>query len=279
MRTFHPRESDIQRAWHVIDAEGIVLGRLATEIAHLLRGKHKPIWAPNVDAGDHVIVVNAGKLDISLRKSEDKLYYRHSGYPGGIRSENLGHLHGAQPRARGPPRGPRHAPEDPARPRPAQAPPDLRRPDPPARRAAAAAAHPDPVEEGIVSKPLIQTTGRRKEAVARVRLRPGTGKVVINGRDIEGYFHIATHRTGATEALRLTQTADVYDVDATIRGGGIAGQSGALSLGIARALVALDPEARPGLKKAGLLTRDAREKERRKYGLKKARKAPQYSKR
>ena len=82
-----------------------------------------------------------------------------------------------------------------------------------------------------------------------------------------------------TEALRLTQTADVYDVDATIRGGGIAGQSGALSLGIARALVALDPEARPGLKKAGLLTRDAREKERRKYGLKKARKAPQYSKR
>jgi small subunit ribosomal protein S9 len=119
-----------------------------------------------------------------------------------------------------------------------------------------------------VSKPLIQTTGRRKEAVARVRLRPGTGKVVINGRDIEGYFHIATHRTSATEALRLTQTADVYDVDATIRGGGIAGQSGALSLGIARALVALDPEARPGLKKAGLLTRDAREKERRKYGLK-----------
>ena len=131
----------------------------------------------------------------------------------------------------------------------------------------------------MATKPLTQTTGRRKEAVARVRLRPGSGKVVINGRDIEGYFHIATHRTGATEALRLTQTADVYDVDATIRGGGIAGQSGALSLGIARALVALDPEARPTLKKAGLLTRDAREKERRKYGLKKARKAPQYSKR
>jgi large subunit ribosomal protein L13 len=92
VRTFHPRESDIQRSWHVIDAEGIVLGKLATEIAHLLRGKHKPIWAPNVDAGDHVIVVNASKLDISLRKSEDKLYYRHSGYPGGIKSENLGHL-------------------------------------------------------------------------------------------------------------------------------------------------------------------------------------------
>jgi large subunit ribosomal protein L13 len=92
VRTFHPKEADIQRSWHVIDAEGIVLGKLATEIAHLLRGKHKPIWAPNVDAGDHVIVINASKLDISLRKSADKLYYRHSGYPGGIRSENLGHL-------------------------------------------------------------------------------------------------------------------------------------------------------------------------------------------
>jgi small subunit ribosomal protein S9 len=128
-------------------------------------------------------------------------------------------------------------------------------------------------------KPLIQTTGRRKEAVARVRLRPGTGQVVINGRPIENYFTIATHRQAATEALRITQTADVYDVECNIDGGGVSGQAGALRLGIARALVALDEEMRPSLKKAGLLTRDAREKERRKYGLKKARKAPQYSKR
>ena len=92
MRTFHPKESDIHHAWHVIDAEGIVLGRLATEIAYLVRGKHKPTFAPNVDGGDHVIVVNASKLDISVRKSEAKLYYRHSGYPGGIRSESLGQL-------------------------------------------------------------------------------------------------------------------------------------------------------------------------------------------
>lgn len=128
-------------------------------------------------------------------------------------------------------------------------------------------------------KPLIQTTGRRKEAVARVRLRPGTGQVKVNGRPIDGYFTIASHRQSATEALRITQTADVYDVDATIDGGGVSGQAGALRLGIARALVALDEEMRPPLKKAGLLTRDSREKERRKYGLKKARKAPQYSKR
>jgi small subunit ribosomal protein S9 len=130
-----------------------------------------------------------------------------------------------------------------------------------------------------VPKPLIQTTGRRKEAVARVRLRAGSGVVTINGRPFETYFPILTQRVVATEALRLTQTADVYDVDARVGGGGVSGQAGALRLGIARALVDLDDELRPALKRAGLLTRDAREKERRKYGLKKARKAPQYSKR
>ena len=130
-----------------------------------------------------------------------------------------------------------------------------------------------------MSKPLIQSTGRRKESIARVRLRPGTGVITINGRSFEQYFPILSHRVVAIEPLRLTQTADVYDVDATIAGGGVSGQAGALRLGIARALVGLDDELRSSLKKAGLLTRDAREKERRKYGLKKARKAPQYSKR
>jgi len=130
-----------------------------------------------------------------------------------------------------------------------------------------------------MSRPLTQTTGRRKEAVARVRIRPGTGQVRVNGRDLDRYFPTRTQRTVALEPLRITQTLDVYDVDATIRGGGVSGQAGALSLGIARALVELDPEARPLLRREGLLTRDAREKERRKYGLKKARKAPQYSKR
>jgi small subunit ribosomal protein S9 len=130
-----------------------------------------------------------------------------------------------------------------------------------------------------VPKPLIQTTGRRKEAVARVRLRAGTGIIRCNGRPIEQFFPTATHRMIATEPLRLTQTAEVYDVDATLDGGGVTGQAGALRLGIARALVSLDGDLRPQVKKAGLLTRDAREKERKKYGLKKARKAPQYSKR
>jgi large subunit ribosomal protein L13 len=92
VRTFTPKQSDIQRAWLVIDADGKRLGRVATEVATLLRGKHKPIWAPNVDCGDHVVVINASKLDISLRKSTDKLYWRHSGYPGGIKSESLERL-------------------------------------------------------------------------------------------------------------------------------------------------------------------------------------------
>ena len=108
-----------------------------------------------------------------------------------------------------------------------------------------------------MSKPLIQTTGRRKEAVARVRLRPGSGIITVNGHTFEAHFPILTHRVIATEPLRLTQTADVYDVDATMGGGGVSGQAGALRLGIARALVALDDELRPPLKKAGLLTRRA----------------------
>ena len=128
-------------------------------------------------------------------------------------------------------------------------------------------------------KPLIQSTGRRKRAVARVRVRAGSGAVTINKRPVEQYFPSATQVTLATEPLRVTNTADVYDIDATIDGGGVSGQAGALRLGIARALVELDGEQRPLLKKAGFLTRDAREKESKKYGLKKARKAPQYSKR
>jgi small subunit ribosomal protein S9 len=127
--------------------------------------------------------------------------------------------------------------------------------------------------------PLSQTTGRRKQAVARVRFRPGGGVITINKRTFENYFPSATHRMEVVEPLRLTNMLESYDIDATLDGGGMSGQAGALSLGIARALIGLDPTLRTQLKRAGLLTRDAREKESKKYGLKKARKAPQYSKR
>jgi len=125
----------------------------------------------------------------------------------------------------------------------------------------------------------VQSTGRRKQAVARVRIRPGTGVITVNKRPIENYFPSETHRMIVTEPLRLTTLDETYDIDATMDGGGISGQAGALRLGIARGLVDLDEELRMTLKRAGFLTRDARKKESKKYGLKKARKAPQYSKR
>ena len=131
----------------------------------------------------------------------------------------------------------------------------------------------------MATKPLTQTTGRRKEAVARARLRPGTGVHTINGKAFDAYFPTAMQRMIVTEALRVVDAEESYDVDATMHGGGISGQSGALRMAIARALVELDPEARPALKKAGLLTRDPRRKESKKYGLVKARKAKQYTKR
>lgn len=127
--------------------------------------------------------------------------------------------------------------------------------------------------------PLTQSTGRRKEAVARVRLRTGTGVITINKRPIEEYFPSLAQRSLATEPLRVANVTGNYDVDATIDGGGLSGQAGALRLGIARGIIELSPELRVTLKRAGFLTRDAREKESKKYGLKKARKAPQYSKR
>ena len=130
-----------------------------------------------------------------------------------------------------------------------------------------------------MSKPLVQSTGRRKRAVARVRFVPGTGSVIVNKRSLEDYFPSGVQRMVATEPLRLTETTETYDVYATLDGGGISGQAGALRMGIARAIVELLPEQRTTLKRAGLLTRDDRKKESKKYGLKKARKAPQYSKR
>jgi small subunit ribosomal protein S9 len=122
-------------------------------------------------------------------------------------------------------------------------------------------------------------TGRRKEAVVRVRLVPGSGSFQLNGRSLDEYFPTRAHRMVVAAPLRLAGREKDFDVIAKIEGGGVSGQAGALRLGIARALIDLDPELRPTLKAEGYLSRDAREKERRKYGLKKARKAPQYSKR
>ena len=128
-------------------------------------------------------------------------------------------------------------------------------------------------------KPLVQSTGRRKESVARVRFFDGSGQIVLNGRPLEDFFPTMAARMRVLEPLNLTQTQGRYDINATLEGGGTTGQADALRLGISRALIELDPELRPTLKKAGMLTRDSRIVESKKYGLKKARRAPQYTKR
>jgi small subunit ribosomal protein S9 len=124
-----------------------------------------------------------------------------------------------------------------------------------------------------------RATGRRKQAIVRVRIRPGSGQWTLNGKSLETYFPNKVHQQIVSEPLKTLERDEAYDVIATLRGGGVSGQAGALRLGIARALTVTEDDSRPALKKAGFLTRDPRVKERKKYGLKKARKAPQYSKR
>jgi large subunit ribosomal protein L13 len=97
MRTYTPRAAEIERSWHVVDAEGLVLGRMASEVARILRGKHKPTYTPHMDVGDHVIIVNADKVVLTENKAETKILHRHSGYPGGIKSETYGHLLARRP--------------------------------------------------------------------------------------------------------------------------------------------------------------------------------------
>jgi small subunit ribosomal protein S9 len=140
----------------------------------------------------------------------------------------------------------------------------------------------EPAEKPVtprVTGETAQTVGRRKEAVVRVRLVAGSGKFLLNGKTLEDYFPNKVHQQLIREPLVILEKGESFDIRANLHGGGITGQAGALRLAIARALIEIDIEDRPALKKAGFLTRDPRVKERKKYGLKKARKAPQYSKR
>ena len=131
----------------------------------------------------------------------------------------------------------------------------------------------------ISAKPYFYGTGRRKKSVARVRLYPGTGVVTINGRDIDDYFGLGTLKLIVNQPFGVTDTVGKFDIVANVNGGGFSGQAGAIRHGVARALLSADETYKPALKKAGFLTRDPRMKERKKYGLKGARRAPQFSKR
>ena len=175
MKTFMASPATIDRKWYVVDAEGMTLGRLASEVAKVLRGKNKPIFTPHIDTGDYVIVVNAEKVKVTGKKLLQKVYYNNSDYVGGMKETTL---------------------------------------------------------KVIVRQPLV-----------------------------------------------ATETSDKFDVLVNVKGGGYTGQAGAIRHGVARALLEADAEYRPVLKAAGFLTRDPRMKERKKYGLKAARRAPQFSKR
>ena len=129
------------------------------------------------------------------------------------------------------------------------------------------------------AKPYFYGTGRRKKSIARVRIVPGTGVITINGRDIDEYFGLETLKLIVNQPFGVTETQGKFDIIANVTGGGFSGQAGAIRHGLARALLQADATYRPALKKAGLLTRDPRMKERKKYGLKAARRAPQFSKR
>ena len=330
MRTYSPKPGEIERQWHVIDASDVVLGRLATHAATLLRGKHKPIFAPHVDTGDFVVIINAGKVALTGNKRQTKVAYRHSGYPGGLKQVGYEELLTKRPERAVELAVKGMLPHNKLAPSAHQEAEGLPGRRAPARRAAARAVRDqadravsagrrkqmtDIVEPEVAetvedargrrdrprrpSRPWsssrrprrpgsapprpgdrpIQTVGRRKEAIVRVRLIPGTGKITCNGRDLEAYFPSKVHQQLIREPLVTAEKAETFDVIANLRGGGITGQAGALRLGIARALITSDADDRPALKKAGFLTRDARVKESKKYGLKKARKAPQYSKR
>jgi ribosomal protein L13 len=232
MRTYSPSAKDITRDWYVVDAEGQTLGRLATRIATVLRGKHKPTFTPHLDMGDHVIVVNADKVVLTGGKAEQKLYHSHSGYPGGLRSVPFAAMLEKQPTAWSSGRE-GHAAEEQARPLDGAQAQGLRRSRPPPRRAAAQAAARPRLTETSMSATI--HTGRRKSAVARARVTRGSGQFTLNGRPLDDYFRTEKLRAHVLEPFGVLEEDGKWDVAARIHGGGTTGQAGALRLAIARA--------------------------------------------
>ncbi len=242
MSTFSAKPHEVRRDWYLVDASGKVLGRLAAEIARRLRGKHKPEFTPHVDTGDYIVVVNAGKLRVTGNKARAKTYYRHSTYPGGVYATTFDKMQARFP-----------------------------------TRARCAAAQ-DAGGRRMIGQ-YYYGTGRRKSAVARVFIRPGKGDFVVNDRPANEYFARETGQMVVRQPLVLTDKLSQFDVMVNVSGGGEFGQAGAVRHGLTRALIEFDPALKPLLSKAGLVTRDAREVERKKVGLHKARRRKQYSKR
>ena len=268
------------RKWHVIDAEGLIVGRLATRVAHVLRGKHKPSFTPNTDCGDHVIIINADKVKFTGKKFGFKQYIRHTGYPGGQRfatprqmMERKPHfvletaVRGMLPKNRLGRQifnnlhvyaGTEHQHES-------QQPQALT------------------ISNLFIFNPFymeyISALGRRKTSIARVRITPGSGSITINKKPLEEYFPKGVLRIIVNQPFSTLEKEGQYDVIVNVKGGGITGQAEAIRLGISRALVEIDADNKPPLKAEGFTTRDPRMVERKKYGRRKARRRFQFSKR
>ena len=265
----------------MVDAEAQTLGRLATQIADLLRGKGKPQYTPHIDTGDFVVVVNAEKVHVTGKKLEQKIYYRHSGYPGGLRERTLAEQLAAAPRGGAAQGGARAC-----CPRTGWPPPSCASSrSTPGRSIRTRPRTPIPLEDRtlVADRPAVSPTAA--PASARTRwpgsiLVPGAGTVTVNGRTLEDYFPRQTLQSIALAPLRLTGTDSAAS---TCARGSTAAASPARPARFATAsrgrCCEADGELRADLKKQGFLTRDAREVERKKAGLKKARKRPQFSKR
>src|SRR5712664_4255803 len=281
MTTLMPKEEEVERKWFLVDASDRVLGRLATQVATVLRGKHKPQFSPHLDVGDHVVVINAEKIHLTGRKLTDKIYRWHSGYIGGLRevsAERMIKTHperviewavqGMLPKGR---LGRAMAKKLKVY-KGAEHPHAAQKPEPLATRAR-------PLRSPMAVVTRFYGTGRRKTSVARVWLRAGNGRILVNRRPFEDYFPRETLRMVISQPLQLTNTFGQFDAIVNVGGGGPTGQAGAVRHGIARALLQFDDKLRQTLKRAGLLTRDPRMKERKKYGQPGARSKFQYSKR
>ncbi len=310
MKTFSQKPAEVVKKWVLIDAENLVLGRLATLVAKRLRGKHKPTFTPHVDDGDNVIVINAEKVRLTGNKLNDKIYYWHTGYPGGVKQRT------AQADAGRPFPGARHrkggAADVAGR---AAGPPAIeefeglcRRRTPacgPAARNRRYRRHERQEQEerlmsGLESlealSPVVEpaapthvqkldaqgrayATGKRKNAVARVWVKPGSGRIVVNDKDFAAYFARPVLQMVLKQPISAANRDGQYDIVASVSGGGLSGQAGAVRHGISKALTFYEPELRPVLKRGGFLTRDSRVVERKKYGKAKARRSFQFSKR
>ena len=276
MKTVSAKPADVKHEWFVIDATDKVLGRVASEVALRLRGKHKAIYTPHVDTGDFIVVVNAEKLRVTGNKANDKVYYRHSGYPGGIYATKFKDMQAKHPGRALEKAVKRMLPKGP-----------LGYAMVKKLKVYAGATHPHTAQQPraleIQGAVMIGNwnygTGRRKSSVARVFIKRGTGLIVVNGKAVGDYFGRQTSIMVVKQPLLLTNNGESFDIKVNVEGGGESGQAGAVRHGITRALIDYDATLKPSLSQAGFVTRDAREVERKKVGLHGARRRKQFSKR